>query len=186
MKIVLFLLLACFVACNSNKAQAPLETGPNQQATKVIISQNQSAQNDWSLSADKAEFFDTQNQVRLYNPVLIYSKEGVQDNTLKAKEGWYDISKNLIVMTGNVQISSLSDGFKIKTEEVYYDTDKKEARSITPIKMKRGKTSLNAQGFKASQNFNEIELLNQKTTLPKNMQDFKPAAITLEEALSED
>lgn len=185
MKIVLFLLLACFVACNSNKAQTPLETGPQQQATKVIISQNQSAQNDWSLSADKAEFFDVQNQVRLYDPVLIYSKEGTQDSTLKAKEGWYDISKNLIVLTGDVQISSLPQSIKINTKEVYYDTNKKESWSVTPIKMKRGKTTLNAKGFKANQDFSQIELFKQKTNLPKEMQDFQPAPLTLQEALNE-
>ena len=51
--------------------------------------------------------------------------------------------------------------------------------------MKRGKTTLNAKGFKATDNFNQIELFNQKTTLPKDMQDFKPAPLTLQEALNE-
>lgn len=185
MKILLIFLLTFFVACNSDKAQTPSEIGPQQQATKVIISQNQSAQNDWTLSADKAEFYDAQNQVRLYNPVLVYSKEGSQDSTIKAKEGWYDISKNLIIMSENVQISSLAQAIKINTKEIFYDTDKKESWSITPIKMKRGKTSLTAQGFRANQDFSQIELFKQKTTLPQNMQDFKPAPLTLQEALSE-
>ena len=186
MKIFIILLFVFSVACNSNKAQIPQEIGPQQEATKVIISQAQSAQNDWSLSADKAQFYDGQNQVRLYNPVLIYSKEGNQDSTVKAKEGWYDISKNLIVLTGDVQISSLSEALKIYTRELYYDTDKKESWSMTPIKIKRGKTTLNAEGFKANQDFSQIELFKQKTTLPQNMQDFKPAPLTLQEALSED
>lgn len=185
MKIFIILLFAFFAACNSEKAQTPQETGPQQEATKVIITQAQSAQNDWSLSAEKAQFYDRQNQVRLYNPVLIYSKDGAQDSILKAKEGWYDIPKNLIVMNGNVQISSLSEATKINTEELYYDTNKKESWSITPIKMKRGKTTLNAQGFKANQDFSQIELFKQKTTLPKEMQDFKPAPLTLQEALNE-
>ena len=51
--------------------------------------------------------------------------------------------------------------------------------------MTRGKTRLEAKGFKASQDFSEIEIFNQTTTLPKNMQDFKPATLTLEEALNE-
>ena len=186
MKTLLILLLTFFVACSGNKNQISQETGPQQEATKIIISQAQSAQNDWSLKAAKAEFYDIQNQVRLYWPILIYNKNGVQDNTLKAKEGWFDISKNLIVMQGDVLISSLSEGFKINTAEVFYDTSKKEAWSITPIKMKRGKTTLNAKGFKATDNFNQIELFNQKTTLPKDMQDFKPAPLTLQEALNED
>lgn len=185
MKIFLILLLTFFVACSSENNRTSTETGPQQEATKIIISQAQSAQNDWSLKADKAEFYDMQNQVRLYSPILIYSKNGVQDNTLKAKEGWYDISKNLIVLQGDILISSLSEGFKINTSEVYYDTDKKEAWSITPVKMKRGKTTLSAKGFKATDNFNQIELLNQKTNLPKDMQDFKPAPLTLKEALNE-
>lgn len=185
MKILITFLFAFLVACNSSKVQTPQETGPQQEATKVIISQAQSAQNDWSLSADKAQFYDAQNQVRLYNPVLVYSKESVQDSILKAKEGWYDISKNLIVMNGNVHISSLSEAIKINTEELYYDTNKKESWSVTPIKMKRGKTTLNAKGFKANQDFSQIELFKQKTTLPKKMQDFKPAPLTLQEALNE-
>lgn len=185
MKIFLIILLALFVACDNAKTQENRESGPQQEATKVIISQAQNAQNDWRLTADKAEFFDTQNQVRLYSPVLIASKNGVQDSTLKAKEGWFDINKNLIVLQGNVQISSLSEGLKIKTSEVYYDTEKKEAHSVKPIKMTRGKTRLDAKGFKANQDFSEIEIFNQTTTLPKNMQDFKPATLTLEEALNE-
>ena len=186
MKIFLTFLLTFFVACSQGKNQTPTETGPQQMATKIIISQTQNAQNDWSLKAAKAEFYDAQNQIRLYSPVLIYSKNGVQNNTLKAKEGWFDISKNLIVLKDDVVISSLLEGFKINTSEVFYDTEKKEAWSITPIKMKRGKTTLNAKGFKATDNFNQIELFNQKTNLPKNMQDFKPAPITLKEALNED
>ena len=186
MKIFLILLLAFFVACSADKKEAKQETGPQQEATKIIISQAQSTQNNWSLKAAKAEFYDEQNQVRLYSPILIYSKNGVQDNTLKAKEGFFDISKNLIVLQGDVLISSLSEGFKINTSEVYYDTAKKEAWSITPVKMKRGKTTLKSKGFKATDNFNQIELLNQKTNLPKEMQDFKPATLTLQEALNED
>lgn len=185
MKIFLILFLTFFVACSSGKEQNSVEAGPEQIATKIIISQAQNAQEDWSLKAAKAEFYDTQNQVRMFSPILIYSKNGTQDNTLKAKEGWFDISKNLIIMQGDIVISSLSEGFKINTSEVFYDTAKKEAWSITPVKMKRGKTTLNAQGFKATDNFNQIELLNQKTTLPKNMQDFKPAPLTLQEALNE-
>lgn len=185
MRIFILILLTLFVACNTNKTPTSLENGPQQEATKVIISQAQNAQDDWSLNADRAQFYDAQNQVRLYNPVLIYNKEGVQDNTLKAKEGWFDINKNLIVMQGDVQISSLSQGIKIRTSEVFYDTQKKEAWAITPIKMTRGKTLLEAQGFKASNAFSQIELFKQKTTLPKEMQDFKPASLTLEEALNE-
>lgn len=185
MKILLILLITFFVACKSGENQPQQENSPQQEATKVIISQAQSAQNDWSLSADKAEFYDAQNQIRLYSPLLIESQKGKQDSTVKAKEGWFDISKNLILMSGNVQISSLSQGLKIYTKEVYYDTSKKEAWSITPIKMKRGKTTLQAQGFKARDNFAQIELFNQKTTLPKEIQDFKPTPISLEEALSE-
>lgn len=185
MKIFLILLLAFFAACNGDKGQVSQEKGPQQEANKVIISQAQNAQNDWRLTADKAEFFDVQNQVRLYGTVLISSKNGVQDSTLKAKEGWFDISKNLIVLQGNVQITSLEQGLKIKTAKVYYDTEKKEAWSVSPIKMTRGKATLAAKGFKANQDFSQIELFNQKTNLPKTMQDFKPAALTLEEALSE-
>ncbi len=185
MKIFLILLLTFFVACSKDNTQADTQSGPQQEATKIIISQAQSAQNDWNLKAAKAEFYDGQNQVRLYSPVLIYNTNGKQNNTLKAKEGWYDISKNLIVLQGNIIISSLSEGFKINTAEVFYDTDKKEAWSITPVKMKRGKTTLTAKGFKATDNFNQIELLNQKTTLPQNMKDFKPAPLTLKEALNE-
>ncbi|MBQ6223874.1 MAG: LPS export ABC transporter periplasmic protein LptC [Campylobacter sp.] len=185
MKIFLTLLFTFFVACSAENNNSSAEVGPQQQATKIIISQAQNAQNDWRLTAAKAEFFDAQNQVRLYLPVLIYSKNGVQEDTLKAKEGWFDISKNLIVMQGDVIVSSLSEGFKINTQEIYYDNTKKEAWAITPVKMKRGKTTLQAKGFKAINNFNEIELFNQKTILPKNMQDFKPAPLTLQEALNE-
>lgn len=185
MKILLTFLLTFFVACSANKSPAGQESGPQQEATKVIISQAKSAQNDWSLSADKAEFYDDKNQVRLYNPVLISSQNGKQASTIKAKEGWFDINKNLILMQGNVQIASLLEGLKINTKEVYYDTQRKEAWSVLPIKMTRGKTVLEAQGFKANNNFSQIELFKQKTTLPKAMQDFKPTPLTLQEALSE-
>lgn len=186
MRIFLIFLLTFFVACtNTDKTQNTQDNQPRQLATKVIISQAQNALNDWRLTADKAEFYDGQNQVRLYNPILIESQEGKQNNTLKAKEGLFDINKNLILLQDKVQITSLSQGIKINTSKVYYDTATKEAWSNVPVKIQRGKTTLEAQGFKAEQNFSQIEFFKQKTNLPQNMQDLKTSPLTLQEALDE-
>ncbi len=172
MKKILILLLLPFLAACGQSSDGKLHDGPTQQAQGVIISESQKGDSRWLLKANQAFFYDDPQSVRLENPVLDFTEKDKSVSTLTAKEGFFDIKKNLITMSGDVKGNSPTQDTQIETQKAYYDTKKRDINVYSPVKITRGGVVLNGQGLKTNSDFSKIEIIKQKTQLPKDKEGF--------------
>ena len=177
--LLLTLLLLC--ACGGKKESLPQEQGPSQQAYGVIISESQMGKSEWLLTTKLAKFYDAQQLVDLSSPHLIFNKNGMEDSTIKADDGRYDMQENLITMLGGVKGSSEKQDVTIKTNKIYYDIKRKVIWTDNDVTVTRGGVTVKGKGIKADSALSEIEIIKQETQLPKELQELKSAVRTYDE-----
>jgi Uncharacterized protein conserved in bacteria len=176
MKHLYLLPLTVFLcACGGSKDSQTAHSGPSQQAYGVMISQVQSGQNQWILSTKKASFYDDSKTADLLKPYLTFNTKGQENSSVKADEGTYDMEGNLITMKGNVIGASDKEDATIKTQKAYYDIVRKVIWTDSDVTVKRGGITVKGKGIKANSDLSEIEIIKQKTQLPKELKELRKA-----------
>lgn len=91
------------------------------------------------LRADSAFIYEASGRVDLRNiTVTFFSQEGVQQSVLTAQSGTYWMRTNQMSARGNVVVVRTSDGARLKTEVLHYDTNKGQVTTDQPYVADKG------------------------------------------------
>lgn len=164
---VLFLLLL-ISACSKEK------TGdggniPAQRAEGVIMRETASGNTSWQLKASSADFYDNQD-VKMESPIIIFNQEK-QTAVLKSKHGTF--KEEIITFWGSVVLRVKEEKLKLTTEKLFYNTATKVAWTDVPFTLKRNGITVKGKALKTSNGFSDIEIFQQTTDLPKDLQGLK-------------
>lgn len=172
------LTLICLLACAAcAKQDAPQQdSAPAQRGYNITLSESTAGQTAWRLEVKEADFFDGEQYLTLKNPSLILNENGQTNSTVTSLKGRYDVANHLITLSKKVTGVSQKENAKIETEEIFYDTQTKEIWSDSPVRLTRGKITVNGAGLRANGDLSQIEIIKQKTALPADIKDIKQAA----------
>ena len=92
---------------------------------------------EWDLSADTADFYETQNQIRFHTIRVDFFLKNGNTIHLTADSGTLNTKTNDIDITGN--IIAVSKNGTIETEQLQYQNKRHIIFSDTPVKL-NGKT----------------------------------------------
>lgn len=171
MKKFLILIFLPFLisACQNNTSSAG-QVIPAQRAEDVVMRETSSGTTAWQLKANSAEFYDNR-YITMVNPKIIFNSGQKNEATLIAKNASF--KENIITFWGSVTVNVKEDNSKLTTEKLFYNTDTKTAWTNVPFTLKRGGVTVKGKALKADNGFANIEIFNQVTDLPPNLDGLK-------------
>ena len=169
-KIFILLFLALLIsACQKNKASEGADL-PAQRAENVFMQETSSGIAAWQLKATSADFYDNRD-IKMANPKIVFNSGQKDEATLIAKNGSF--KENIITFTGKVTVTVKEENTKLNTEKLFYNTVTKVAWTNVPFILKRGGITVKGKALKADNGFSNIEIFNQVTDLPSNLESLK-------------
>lgn len=161
------LLLTC--ACGNNEADDGVNM-PAQRAEGVIMRETSLGITSWQLKASSADFYDNQD-VTMENPVITFNQGQKGEAVLKSKHGTF--KEGVITFWGSVNLIVKDEKLKLNTDKLFYNTSTKIAWTNVPFTLKRNGITVKGKALKASNGFSDIEIFQQTTDLPKDLQGLK-------------
>ena len=173
-KTCLLLLALCgLCACGNEKEFSPAEDAGMQLATNVSIFESQDNHKKWILRAESVDFSSLQNAV-LKNPDLLLKENGQDSASVTGKTGTFNYPDKLVTIEGNAKIQSFTENLIITAERFFYDVDKDLIWSDGKTIVTRASAKVTARGgIETDSKLTKIEIKNQTTLLPQNVQELK-------------
>ena len=151
------------MGCEEQKTVGPtlVYKGPTMESTNVLELFSDSAQLKVQLKAPLEQVFE--NGDRLYPKgmaVTFYARDKSVVNTLTARYGKLEQTKNLFTMRGDVRVANVPEQQKLFTEELFYDRSKQliYTDSVMFVRVETLTERLTGYGLKANQNFSSYRI----------------------------
>jgi len=163
------LLLAA--ACSNKETPFSDEDSGVQTATRVVMYEAAFGLHNWVLEADGASFSETDEEISLTNPQIIFKKDDKEVSRIRGDKGSFSVQKNLIVLEGNVDGKDIKENVSIKTDLLNYDMTAKKIWTDRKFTLTRNGVTVRGQGLRANGDLTEIEITKQTTTLPRTVKE---------------
>ena len=158
------LLALALLGCDEKKTIGPtlVYKGPVMETTNVLTLVSDSAKLQIRLTAPLEQVYE--NSDRIYAKgvtVTFYSKDGKSVvNTLSARYGKLEQTKNLYTMRGDVQVTNVPEQQKLFTEELFFDRGKQVIYTKPEmfVKVVTPTERLTGTGLKANQSFSSYRI----------------------------
>ncbi len=92
---------------------------------------------DWRLKADEAHFFEKAQELGLVKIRMEMSPDAGGPLEITSERGLYDMKNKLVVLEGNVVITT-SDGRRLETARLFYDESRKLVWNKVPVVISGG------------------------------------------------
>ncbi|MFH1282945.1 MAG: LPS export ABC transporter periplasmic protein LptC [bacterium] len=161
------LLLFLLISCQEKGSNTLYKNGekPKQVIKEFTMANREGGKKVWVLTAAKARLYEQSSVALLEMPSIRFFEEDKEGSMVSAKSGKVDQDKNEIIMWGDVVIDSKKEGTVIKTEEVYYDIEKKQIYSDKPVSIIRHNMITNGVGFESDVGLQVIEIKDNITEI---------------------
>ena len=125
----LIILITIFLLKNKNKLPKSIDvkivkTGIDVSIENFHLIEEKEGKKQWELNADKAEVINSKGITRLRNIELNFFQKSGNKLLVFADKGIIQNNNNNIELTGNIEVSN-SDGYKLKTDNLNWISDKK-------------------------------------------------------------
>jgi len=158
----LFILLA-FAACSGG---GPAETARGVSLfSGLSVSGTDSNSPKWRLDTPAASMEDREGRMIFSLPVMHFYADGRVSSIIKAQSGQFELSKKSAVLSANVSVDAKKEGMLLKTEKLYYSSEKGKIWTDEKVTLFRGKTVIKGKGFTANPDLSEIEIEHQETKI---------------------
>jgi len=108
---------------------------------------------------------DLESRMTFSLPVMHFYEAGRVSSIIKAKSGQFEPSKKSAILSANVSVDAKKDGMLLKTEKLYYSSEKGKIWTDEKVTLFRGKTVIKGKGFTANPDLSEIEIEHQETKI---------------------
>ena len=160
-----WLVLLVVTGCGQQAPVGPklVYDGPFMETTNVRTLVSDSAKLKFQLTAPLEQRYENGDDIyRKGMMVTFYSADGKKTviNTLTAKYGKFDKTKNLYIMRGAVRVVNIPQEQNLKTEELFFDKTKQliYTDSAMFVQVTTPTDSLAGYGLKANQNFSRYRI----------------------------
>ena len=158
-----FLLLLMFAACSGG---GPAETAHGVSLfSGFSVSGTDANSLKWRLDTPAASMADLESRMTFSMPVMHFYSEGRVSSVIKARSGLFEPLKRSAELSANVSVDAKKDGMLLKTEKLYYSSEKGKIWTDEKVTLFRGKTVTNGKGFTANPDLSEIEIEHQETKI---------------------
>ena len=125
----LIILITVFLLKNKHKLPKSIDvkivkTGIDVSIENFHLIEEKEGKKQWELNADKAEVINSKGITRLRNIELNFFQKSGNKLLVFADKGIIQNNNNNIELTGNIEVSN-SDGYKLKTDNLNWISDKK-------------------------------------------------------------
>ena len=125
----LIILITVFLLKNKHKLPKSIDvkivkTGIDVSIENFHLIEEKEGKKQWELNADKAEVINSKGITRLSNIELNFFQKSGNKLLVFADKGIIQNNNNNIELTGNIEVSN-SDGYKLKTDNLNWISDKK-------------------------------------------------------------
>jgi LPS export ABC transporter protein LptC len=114
----------------------------------------------WSLRAKGAEVYSAQKETYLRGVEADFFDENDKNLHLISDSGKKDDASGLIVVSGNVQATSIQEGIVLKTDELKYDMATKKIFTDKHVIIERGNTITEGDGLRSDIDLRRAKILS--------------------------
>ena len=157
------LILLAFAACSDG---VPAETARGMSLfSGLSVSEMDSNSRKWHLVSPAASMEDLESRMLFSRPVIQFYTDGKVSSIIKAQSGQFEPLKKSAVLSADVSVDAKNDGMLLKTEKLYYSSEKGKIWTNEKVTLFRDKTVTNGKGFTANPDLSEIEIEHQETKI---------------------
>ncbi|MDX2189024.1 MAG: LPS export ABC transporter periplasmic protein LptC [Bacteroidota bacterium] len=161
---IVFIFLGMFFSCKKNEKtinQMKPYTGPVAQVTNVEMLFSDSGQIKVKMKAPKQDEYLNGDRIFPSGILLIFNdKQGNENANLVANYGKYDKTNNVYTAKGNVIITDLKEGKKMKSEEMNWNPTTKKVYTTKFVRIETKEEILTGNGLDADQDFKHYKIVN--------------------------
>ncbi|OGS51827.1 MAG: LPS export ABC transporter periplasmic protein LptC [Elusimicrobia bacterium RIFOXYB2_FULL_62_6] len=169
-------LLLAAAGCSGRGDGAPAPAGAGL-LKGVRLSQMTSGVSDWTLDAKAARLEESETRIYFEGPALrFFDKSGIASE-LGADSGFLDLTKKDAELLKNVVVVSHTERMTLKTEKLFFSSEKKKIWTDEEVTVLRGKNVMRGSGFTANPDLTEIEITRNETKVnrPSDIKNPGPA-----------
>jgi len=122
-----------YLLSNVDEQILPFESNATVKLGRIHQTATQNGVMEWSLDAESVQYANASNQASFTDPLITFFLENEKKVTLTAKKGKLDTeSKDMMVSDG---VTMDFDAYKLKTNTLYYEHDKRIIYSNVPVEL---------------------------------------------------
>ncbi len=156
--LLLFVVMFVFTACvKSKKGKIEgVKTVFDQTINKFTVVQTKMGKEEWKLEAQTAKIDEKEESCIVYKPWVEIYDEGEVVSVLSADKGMICSDTGNMEVEGNVEIHSLVNDIKIRTQKIRWDSKKELIISDDFIEEERENVFITGWGLEATPDLNKI------------------------------
>ena len=126
---------------------------------------NKQGSPDYKVTASSLDHFPDDDSMKLQQPVFSFYENKQQTWSAQANEAVILQRQNIILLTGDVILKQVSvkeqTPLLLTAKQLTIEPEKRQASTISTIKLKKGNNYIEAYGMRADLNKNKIEFLSE-------------------------
>lgn len=159
----LLLLIGWVAACKPSLKETKkkiIYNGPIAQTRDVVTLYSDSARLQIKLTAPLQLQYETGDGIYPDGiNMTFYDKKGAVTNTVRDNYGKYEKQKDSYFIRGNVVLNNAQDSETMKTEELYWDKNRKRIHTDKFVTIQTKDEILKGHGMEANQDFSDYRIL---------------------------
>lgn len=157
-----FLPLFALGACGKT---APSAEDPIQRLEGLTLRQSKSGVVHWEIESESARLTEGDKRADLVLPRASFYKKGRKASLVESLAGSARLDTNDLRLSSAVVVTALEDGTVLKTEELFYSSEKGRFHTQREVFVKRPGGNLHGEGMEATPDLSEIRIFKQRTTI---------------------
>jgi len=166
-KMIYIWAVLALIGCSDKKIAEKINLAdiPEQMIEEFRMIDTRMGMKNWKLEAVKASIYEGKAYIELEKPVMFFYEENEETSVISGNKGSVDQNTKIIRLNENVVVDSSKEALKLKTEELFYDTESKRIYSDEAVEIIRQGGITKGVGFESDSGFNRILIKDNETTI---------------------